>query len=104
MGDLQIGFGDLLVTEQKDVHVDDARSPTPRGRASPFALHPLGRSQQLMRAPRPFHLQHLVQESRLVGDAPGLGVYDAALTRDSQPPLTQPPAGSAEAPRSAAEG
>src|SRR4029077_9664568 len=55
-----------------------------------------GRRQKLARSPCPLHLDHLVEEARLVGVAPRLGLDDATLTHDPRALLTQPAARGAE--------
>src|ERR1700730_16199286 len=85
-----------LIAKQQEVNIDDARSPTPRRRAPAFSLDLFGRNQKLTRSARPVHLDHLVQESWLVRNPPRRRIYDATLTQDARPLLTQAPARRAE--------
>ena len=87
---------DVPIGEEQDVHIDDARPPTPRRRPPSVALDQLGRPQQITGTARPLDLDDLVEEARLVGHAPRRGFYDAALTQDARTALTQPPAGGAQ--------
>src|SRR3984893_10330304 len=96
MRDHEIALLDALIAKQQDVHIDDARSPTPRRRAPAFSLNLFGRNQKLTRSARPVPLDHLVQESWLVRDPPRRRIYDATLTQDARPLLTQAPARRAE--------
>lgn len=96
MGNHEVALTDPLFAKKQDVNVDDARTPAARRFASAIVFDLLGGLQQLTRRARPLHFDHLVQESRLVGDAPRFGFYDAALTQDARSLLTQAPAGSAE--------
>jgi len=79
--DAQVGPVNMLGAEQQDVHIYDAGTPTSRGPAPAFALDSFGRRQQRAWGAAPFDLQDLVEETRLVGDTPGLGFYDAAMTQ-----------------------
>src|ERR1700716_141695 len=92
----EVALADALLAKQQDVDVDDARSPATGRPASSLALNLLGRLEQLTGGPRPCHLDHLVQESRLILYAPRLGFNDAALTHDQRTFLTQAPARSAQ--------
>src|ERR1700694_5087796 len=91
MRDHQVPLTDPLVTKQQDVDVDDARSPAAGGQATSLLLDCFGCLEQLTRCGGPFHLDHLVQESRLVGDTPRPRLDHAALTQDARSLLTQSP-------------
>ena len=86
---LQIGLRDALAAEYEDIHVDDAWAPTLSSPAPAVALHRFDGLEQLARCARPIHLHDLVQESGLVNNSPGRGVYDAALTQNARSLLTQ---------------
>ncbi len=103
MRDLKVRQIDTFVAEQKDVDVDDARAPATRPPPATLALDRLGGPQQAARAAGPLALDDLVEESRLVGDTPGIRLDDAALTQDAHAFLTQPPPRRAEVARSRAE-
>src|SRR5438067_4044011 len=92
----QAGLVDAQAGEQQDVDVDHAWAPAWCPGAPALSLHFLGSLEQLSRRALPLTFQHLVQESRLVQHAPGLGLDDAALTRDADSLLAQSPAGRAQ--------
>src|SRR5438552_6900054 len=99
----QGALGDTPAGEQQDVDVDDAWSPAPRPGSAAFSLDLLGGPEQLSRRALPLTFYDLVQESRLVQDAPGLGFDDAALARDADSLLAQTPARGAQVARAGAE-
>src|SRR5262249_6297657 len=81
-----------LAAEQQDVHVDLARSPAVAWRSSYRRLDSLDRFQELPRPACPLHLDHLIQEARLVGNAERLRLMNVALAQqprayfDEEPP------------------
>jgi len=79
--DAQVGPVNALGSEQQDVHIYDAGAPASSGPAPAFALDSFRGCQQRAWGAAPFDLQDLVEETRLVGDTPGLGFYDAAMTQ-----------------------
>src|SRR6266550_3428771 len=91
---------DVLISEQKDVDVDDPGSPALGWHPPSFELDLLGGPEQLTRSARPFDLDHLVQESRLVAHSPRNRFDDAALTQDPRALLTQAPSSRAQVARS----
>src|SRR5437763_11699659 len=96
MRDDQAAKVQLLVVDQQDVDVDHARSPAPCPHAPAGALDLLSDLQELAWRARPLPLDHLVEESRLVFEAPGFGLDDAASTPDANPLLPQAPPGRAQ--------
>ena len=99
--DDEISIFNAFITEQQDVHVDDAWTPASRRFASALVLHFFGCGEKLTRGALPLHLDDLVQETRLVGHTPRRGLNNAALTQYAGPFLPQAPAGSAEVARTA---
>src|SRR5205823_5265584 len=85
-----------VFAEQKDVEIYGTRSPSPRRLAPAFALDFFREQQQLMRPAVPLGLDHLIEKSRLVRDAPGLGFDDPALADDADSLLAQPSSRSAQ--------
>jgi hypothetical protein len=90
MGDDEVGLVHFLTAEEKNVNVDDARTPAFRRDAPPLEFDRFRRPQQLPRRAIPFALNDLVEESRLIGDAPWLGLDDSALAQDANTFFPQP--------------
>src|SRR5438067_5907891 len=86
--DHQARLADALVIEEEDVDVDHSRTPTSCGLPAAFALHLFGCLQEPARRPVPLGFDHLVQEPRLVRDAPRLGLDDLALSQYAYALLT----------------
>src|SRR5712691_10841003 len=103
MRDLQVLLRNVFIAEQQDVDVDRSRTPVSCAHAPALALDGLRRPQQLVRCAVPLDLEHLVQEARLVQDAPWLGLNDRAVPQDARALLTQAPARGAEIASATAE-
>ncbi len=89
MGNGQIAQLEPDIPEQKNVDVDDARSPTPGRPATTLSLDRFDCCEQLTRSSTPLALNDLIEKSRLVLHTPRLGLDDAALTQHVHAPLTQ---------------